>query len=172
MRETVKDWVTEAGYRALVLLVHGNHYCGYVGIPKDHPLYGVSYSDDCESLAPAYERALNRPIDKKGIIPVVLGAMSGRRSMDICFNVHGSVTYTGSGLVEGTQHWWVGFDCAHYDDLTLDEEFNELGRVFMEGEEWKGDYRKLRDIPFVVNECENLANELLRVEQECSRADR
>lgn len=37
----VKDWVTEAGYRALVLYIDDSHNCGYVLIPKTHP-----YSDD------------------------------------------------------------------------------------------------------------------------------
>lgn len=39
-----KDWVTVAGYRALVVLAcDGSHHCGYVGIPKSHPLCGVGY---------------------------------------------------------------------------------------------------------------------------------
>lgn len=41
-----QDWTTKAGLRAACLLVHdGSHRRGYVGVPKEHPLYGKDYSE-------------------------------------------------------------------------------------------------------------------------------
>ena len=39
--------------------------------------------------------------------------------MDLYFNVHGSLTYSGDN--DGTYPvesnlWWLGFDCGHYGD--------------------------------------------------------
>lgn len=39
-----KDWTTEAGLRAVVIMTDRGHRCGYVAIPKEHRLYGVDYS--------------------------------------------------------------------------------------------------------------------------------
>jgi hypothetical protein len=63
--------------------------CGYVGVPPDHPFY-LRHYDHC-------------PVE-----------------------VHGGLTY--SGLCRGSichkpepgeerDIWWLGFDCAHYQDL-------------------------------------------------------
>jgi hypothetical protein len=40
-----KDWITESGLRAVVTMGHHGCRCGYVGVPKDHPLYGKDYND-------------------------------------------------------------------------------------------------------------------------------
>jgi len=40
-----KDWVTATGLRAVVLATSMGHRCGYVGVPKDHPLFGKNYND-------------------------------------------------------------------------------------------------------------------------------
>ncbi len=40
-----KDW-EHCGLRCIALALHSvGHRCGYVGVPKAHPLYGVSYSE-------------------------------------------------------------------------------------------------------------------------------
>ena len=66
------------------------HLCGYVGLPNNHPLYGVSIDD-----APGY--------------------------------VHGHWTYADycddhichKALPdEPNKVYWLGFDCAHYNDLS------------------------------------------------------
>ena len=42
---TEKDWVTKAGYRAVVCATPMGHRCGYVAVPVGHKLYGVEYDD-------------------------------------------------------------------------------------------------------------------------------
>jgi len=64
-------------------------WCGYVGVPPGHPWHGKDYDD-------------------------------------IDADAHGGLTYSGrcGGCVchvplpgESDDFWWVGFDCAHYNDL-------------------------------------------------------
>lgn len=38
-----RDWTTRAGLRAVCLLVHNSHRCGYVAVPPGHPLHGQDY---------------------------------------------------------------------------------------------------------------------------------
>lgn len=58
-------------------------WCGYVAIPRDHPLYGTDATlDECVAL-----------------------------------DVHGGVTYTGSGIIGNEDKFVIGFDCAHCGDL-------------------------------------------------------
>ena len=40
-----KDWTTASGLRAVVIAAQMGHRCGYVGVPKDHPLFGKDYDD-------------------------------------------------------------------------------------------------------------------------------
>ena len=90
------DWTTKAGLRAICILTGMGHRCGYVGIPKGHPLYGVDHHEDSDALREAEERIGND------------------------FDVHGGITYSGGGNgypVDGDE-WWFGFDCAHAGDAT------------------------------------------------------
>lgn len=32
--KVIKDWTTESGLRAVILLVRGSHHCGYVEVPE------------------------------------------------------------------------------------------------------------------------------------------
>jgi len=124
--EIVKDWTTEAGYRAAVLrvdsgvsgrgIIPDSWFCGYVGIPSDHPFFGKSDSDDS-----GFKLSDDTPIGKRGIISVLAGTVTNGTQISDLFNVHGSLTYssgheaypvaTGRGTV-----WWFGFDCHHYRD--------------------------------------------------------
>ena len=42
--EVEKDFITKAGFRAAICWVHDSHYCGYVGIPKEHILHSEGYA--------------------------------------------------------------------------------------------------------------------------------
>jgi len=117
-----KDFVTKAGFRAVICFVHNSHYCGYVGIPKEHILHSKSYSEERPVRLPA-----NEPIGDRGIMPIFLHAMSDVKDhftrLDCYFNVHGGLTYSGSGdegypTKEPNDLWWFGFDCAHDGDAT------------------------------------------------------
>ena len=40
-----KEWITKAGLNARVIFVKDSHRCGYVGVKKDHWMYGVGYNN-------------------------------------------------------------------------------------------------------------------------------
>lgn len=104
-----KDWTTTAGLRAVVLVTHMGHRCGYVGVPPGHPQYFAFYQDDELSH----------------------------------IDVHGSLTYSDNSSeypIKNSGLWWFGFDCAHYNDMTL---WNSSGVH--------------RSLEFCVAECESLA---------------
>lgn len=74
------------------------HFCGYVGVPQGHPLYGFD--------------------------PWKTGEEENTR--DFCPEVHGGLSYGSSGcpgfstelrLVE-LNYWWIGFDQARSPDST------------------------------------------------------
>ena len=88
--EIEKDWITNAGLRAVVIMAkhktgEERHRCGYVGLDPDHHLYKIKYE-----------------------------------AQELPLHVHGGVTYSGGGddyPVE-SDLWWLGFDCAHWGDYS------------------------------------------------------
>jgi hypothetical protein len=67
------------------------HWCGYVGVPKGHPLHGKSYDE------------AHRIVD--------LDVHGGLTYADAC---HGNVCHP---TEDADPTWWLGFDCAHlYDE--------------------------------------------------------
>ena len=105
------------GYKCVVIFGNIGHRCGYVGIPKNHPLYGKYYSDHLDiKKSDVGERAVS------GILPL-LGACideDERICIEAYFQCHGGITYAGGGEhsdypVE-SDLWWFGFDCGHAGD--------------------------------------------------------
>lgn len=149
-----RDWTTEAGLRAVAILIHGMHRCGYVEIPKGHPLYGVDYNEETDALDFDPDDIL---VGKKTAMLAVTATVGGtdgeiRRSPDIAFDVHGGLTYADSGEngypVE-SNGWWFGFDCGHYGDGSLNPTIAE----FDEG--------PVRSEEYVVAECERLSEQIV-----------
>jgi hypothetical protein len=104
----------------------GGHLCGYVMIPKDHPLFNKDYSD----------------ID------------------DI--DVHGGLTY---GELENEDEYWIGFDCAHSNDIVPSMmEFRKIFEVeFQEKYKrtptiFKGEYRTW---DWVMEQTKSLADQVI-----------
>lgn len=83
-----------AGYKCVVIFGSIGHRCGYVGIPKNHPLYGKDYSDHLEiKKADVGDREVS------GIFPL-LGACldeDERIQIEAYFQCHGGITYAGGG---------------------------------------------------------------------------
>lgn len=113
----------------------GGNWCGYVGIPKRHPLHGVGYSDEVPILGALLEARKARPVGENPSFAVLIGCLSGdlKASPDVVFEVHGGLTFSGgcketddpsrficyvpdSG--EPDDVWWFGFDCAHSGDVS------------------------------------------------------
>lgn len=149
--ELEKEWITKVGLKACCLFVNNSHRCGYVAIPKTHPLYGVRYSEECEALVPVLQAVKDGPVGKRGILSVVCA--DGKPSPELVFDVHGSITYSGRGgkyPIPGDDLWWYGFDCAHDGDKVRYSSSYESG-----GEE--------RTLEYVEQECESLAEQLAQV---------
>lgn len=103
-----KEWTSEAGYPCHIVLVRGQHYCGYVTLPTDHPFYDVAYNQDVpDRFRDRAEAVLKGPVGKRGVVNVFIASGLGLKAGDL-FDVHGSITYTRKGV-------W-GFDCAHSGD--------------------------------------------------------
>lgn len=140
-----RDWTTAAGLRAIVLLTRLGHRCGYVGVPKAHPLHGAPYDAPCAALAPIAD---DTPIGKRGLLTVFGLACNDtqdrRRTPAVVFDVHGGLTYSGGdrGYPVVGDEWWLGFDCAHADD---DPRFGGTPKT----------------VEYVTAECELLASQIV-----------
>lgn len=162
----MSDYKVEAdfeheGLRCVVLGLNFGHRCGYVGITKEHPLYGVDYNDCTEFLASSSIK--NEPIGKRGIIPIMCADLSKETvSPCIYFDVHGGITYSGgSGKhpVESSGIWWFGYDCAHFGDAKdkslMDAEKYDMLRQF--------EYGVVRTTDYCIAECKSLAEQLFAI---------
>ena len=76
--------------------------------------------------------------------------------------VHGGLTYArgGSAYPVEADLWWLGFDCAHYDDRKdwsiMSDKYKEVYRTLIDLD--CGD--TIKDTAFVEAECESLAKQL------------
>lgn len=107
-------------------------WCGYVGLPKGHLLYGAHYNE-------LYDR--NLQIEVHG----------GLTYSEYC---QGDICHPHSDEDEGPT-FWLGFDCAHAGDLvpSLQDSSLPKGLRSMQGIIY-------RDIEYVRGEVENLARQL------------
>ena len=120
------DWV-HAGMHCLALRQGwSGHWCGYIGVPPGHPWHGKEYEAiECE--------------------------------------VHGGLTYADacSGPVchtpqpgEPEHLWWLGFDCAHCDDLSPSYDFNKA-----DSDKLLRPKQSYKDISYVKTQTERLAEQ-------------
>ena len=122
------QWIDEAtGYDCLAVRVGTvtGAWCGYVGVPENHPWHGLSYSN--------WDEEGGRELSPEDLI-----------------EVHGGITYSdmcaeGMDEAKGVCHvpekgaaknpWWFGFDCAHAFDLcpqmkaTMEEIYAKKGEA-------------------------------------------
>jgi hypothetical protein len=144
------------------------HLCGYVGLPKGHPFYGVKYS---QKLPFTLEEAVgeDEPMGDRGILPMVCRSFDGCTSMDCLVNVHGSVTYTDfcewrDGSL-GQKLWWVGFDCAHSGDryARCNEAFveNQIKQMVWDFQKHSKIMTDTKDRPMPVEDDEDCDMEVL-----------
>lgn len=147
-----RDWITEAGFRAVVLMGSLGHRCGYVGVPANHPLHGVEYSD----ASPAVQFPRDESIGKRGVIPLLCADPELPASLDVVFDVHGGLTYSGgseSYPVASDGLWWFGYDCGHVGDAPAPGSRMASYGIGM------GDVH--RDLDYCSAECESLASQLI-----------
>ena len=116
-RYIVEREFEHAGYKCIVTFIDMGHRCGYVGVPKIHPLYGKGYDEHLEiKKSDIGDREIS------GIFPLFSACLDEdeRIRIDAYFQCHGGITYTGGG--ENSEYpiksdlWWFGFDCGHAGD--------------------------------------------------------
>ncbi|GBQ39043.1 hypothetical protein [Komagataeibacter europaeus] len=105
--------------------------CGYVGIPPQHPLYGLTYDD----MPDAVHEAAHGGLTFTG------GCSHGDEATSICH-----IPDDG----EPDTVWWLGFDCGHWGDLK--PVFAQMKRHSP-----RGDYR---DRAYVEGVCARMAQVL------------
>ncbi len=137
-------WIdAETGYAcAINRVMHSGHLCGYVEIPKGHPLYGDDYS---------------ARITKKPTRELFGGWYLIDDNYDSAgglFTVHGGVTYTGNGdFFSNGDGYWYGFDCGHAGDISPAIQYE--GRYMSEG--------VYRDMEYVKAQTTALAAQLKQI---------
>lgn len=119
-RENSRKWSVESsgeheGFTWECIITEMGHRCGYVKIPHGHAIYKVDYQKPIKG----YKKSLlaNEAMGKRGVLTVFCNCLKDDEDdigIDILFDVHGSITFSGSR--HEADDWWIGFDCAHADD--------------------------------------------------------
>lgn len=139
-----RQWADEAtGLPCLIVRGPIGALCGYVGVPPDHPAYGLSYDGTPNKEHRAYHTALREQMrvtfkEKNGLenheavreaimgLPERPKPVPGAGERIAEMDIHGGLTYA-AGCKGHICHvpekyqpenvWWFGFDCAHAMDL-------------------------------------------------------
>lgn len=160
------------GYPCLIVRNRSGALCGYVGVPPQHPLHGLEYSKP----TPLLKLPEDTTIGKRGVIPVMLGMLSGTTdnlSPDVYFDVHGGITFSGAcqegGHIchipepgEPDNVWWFGFDCAHANDLCPEMVAFRTKHMPEHLKTFESDV--YRDVSYVKGEIASLAQQLKALE--------
>ena len=130
---------------------------GYVAIPKNHKLFGKSYSDKIQlSEEPKFNgnyigllSASCREEYKNNIY-----------SIDMALNVHGGITFSSSELAGIDKNlfkelWWFGFDTSHAGDVRPFQ--TDIDRKYYFNDE------EYRDFEYVKNQTKQLAEQLYQL---------
>lgn len=150
------QWADEAtGLPCLIVRNRAGALCGYVGVPKAHPWFGVDY----DSVTPHGKAP---EIDEHGC-----------RVNDDWVRVHGGLTFAdrcqpragdeGRGVChvvqpgEDDEIWWLGFDCAHSGDWSPAHQALTGSPIFA-----CGHYEEYRTTDYVKTECALLAQQAVR----------
>lgn len=162
------------GYRCIGTFGDMGHRCGYVGLPKGHPLYRMQYDD---KLNITYNDIASNSIGKRS--PIQIFSLIGSEpedkvSLSFYFDVHGGITYEGGGQdskypIE-SDLWWLGFDCGHAGDgrdLDLVEQLwgddeHIKSRLKIEREfqlNFPDDVIRTKE--YVVEECKSLVDQII-----------
>ena len=169
------------GYRCVTIFTDRGHRCGYVGVTKNSKFYSKSFNDTTDvRMSELKEESLG----KRSVLSLFGAPESpdGFVKMDLLFDVHGGLTYGEDGKnsypieYNGSEIWWLGFDCAHCDDgkdLELVEELwgdNERVKLFLKlereiNEKYPTVKEEVRSLEYVQDECKNLVEQIIKWEK-------
>ncbi len=131
-----KQWLDEeTGYPCLIVRNNGGALCGYVGVTEGHPAYNKDYN--------------SVDVEVHGGLTFSDFCHKGAEETGICHKVDNEV-----------KTYWLGFDCAHYQDVcpAYAASSKKLGfNSFREG--------TYKDFGFVTNQVRKLARQLKALEQ-------
>lgn len=153
-----KQWMDEETKLPCLIVRNGGagNLCGYVGVPPSHPLYGKCYSDRVKVVD---LNAIQNTSEAKPYVAWFCEALrepDGTVGVDSILDCHGGITYAAKciGRIchkvdpgEPDDVWWLGFDCAHCDDLSPGADPMFRGGMY-------------RDVDYVAGECRKLAKQL------------
>ncbi|HEX7933258.1 MAG TPA: hypothetical protein VF573_09305 [Paraburkholderia sp.] len=135
----------------------GCNWCGYVGVPKSHPLYGHRFKDVVPHPAGFMERPL--AVDEVGIIGLLHGLAThqtwgeGYAPIRLIFTAHGGLSWS-DYISDDPEHWYFGFDCGHAGDLQPGMIAHAFDR------DWMLRTNVYRTMKYVQGECLHLAEQL------------
>lgn len=90
----------------------GGHWCGYVAVGPDHPLYERGYSE-CGQTPPCEDYCEHTA---EGLIRVHGGLTFASKCAESADPATGICHVAQAGRPEHV--WWFGFDCAHSSDMS------------------------------------------------------
>lgn len=164
----VESDFTYEGCRCVVIMTGMGHRCGYVGIDKTHPLYGIEYGTKSDCLKSS--EMPDAPMDKAGLGQMLQGLAGEYQkesiSPEMYFSVHGGITFSGgapSKYPVESDLWWFGYDCAHWGDgkdysAIENEQVREIEKQFPS-------HGVVRTKEYCEQECKNLAEQLKAIWQ-------
>lgn len=160
-----KDWISNHGYRCVIIMHKMGHYCGYVGIPVSHPFHGEDYSAKPKWIQGLKDALMEAPVGKRGIIDILTMGINGELRIGDLFDVHGSLTFSGGMQMEpypvpSKGLWWFGYDCGHAGDGKDLSVVDDSIRKIEEKYPTDGIFR---DLDYCTTECESLAKQLKEV---------
>lgn len=136
------EWVDkETGLECKVLRGPWGAFCGYVGVSKNHPAYGMGYDpyvgEYVDENIEWWRRHITHRVEYK--------------IRDI--SIHGGLTFAGP-FPDSDAHWF-GFDCSHSIDYMpgLHTDYASLNGVY-------------RTIEYVHNQVTSLAKQLVAIKRE------
>ena len=185
---TDRPWETEPdslefeaeGLPCVMLRNHYGIWCGYVGVDREHPLYGLPTNHELKLPSSWFEG--RRGLEGTGPMDLFIHVLSGKKLLDACpismaCQVHGGVNFAEDSppgqAPDG--RWWFGFDCGHGGDYmpelpdsiaqitgeiidSMPSDVRDTMREIMSKTAAQtGDYR---DQQYVVSECQSLAAQL------------
>jgi hypothetical protein len=133
------EFVTEAGFPAIIRRVPSGHLCGYVAVPPGHPAHGKTYGRTWETDEKG-ETDFDRPVPNVVEDLVVHGGIT---YAEPCDHDVGVCHVPAPG--ESDDVWWLGFDAAHGGDVSP---------------AYSSGYGSYRTVAYMRDECESLAKQL------------
>lgn len=124
------QWM-DAGYPCLMVRNRGGAWCGYVGVPRGHPLYGsarmpsgepdvhggLTYAGSGADLSPeAWEQWRKRQLARVNLREYT--AAIDDYAAYVVLGQSRSICYVPEPGELDNVWWWFGFDCAHLGDVS------------------------------------------------------